>query len=205
MNLPTVIKYILGKRFRVKRFLDAWIVRTVVEPEPNPDSRVSLSHECDVLGLNRIKVDWQLSDLVQKTMLRTQQIIDEDLRKSGLGQMYIDPALAAGGWPNPIEWVWHHMGTTRMSDHPKHGVVNTDCRLHEVSNLYVAGSSVYPTGSRNAPTLTLVALALRLADHLKMRLCNQHQAKTTQNHWNSLDNNQSGHTRREQKNAQPIA
>jgi choline dehydrogenase-like flavoprotein len=67
-------------------------------------------------------------------------------------------------------WGHHHMGTTRMSDDPKTGVVNRDCRMHSVHNLYVAGSSVFPTGGYANPTLTIVALAIRLADHLRAQL-----------------------------------
>jgi choline dehydrogenase-like flavoprotein len=64
----------------------------------------------------------------------------------------------------------HHIGTTRMHADPKQGVVDPDCRIHGLANLYVAGSSVFPTSGYANPTLTIVALALRLADHLKVRL-----------------------------------
>ena len=60
----------------------------------------------------------------------------------------------------------HHMGTTRMHDDPRQGVVDANCRVHDLANLYVAGSSVFPTGGVANPTLTMVALAIRLADHL---------------------------------------
>ncbi len=72
-------------------------------------------------------------------------------------------------WPQPIWGGCHHMGTTRMSHDAHTGVVNADCRLHDVDNLYIAGSSVFPTGGYVPPTLTLIALALRLADHLNQR------------------------------------
>ena len=65
--------------------------------------------------------------------------------------------------------MWHHMGTTRMSDSPHDGVVDSDCKVHGMLNLYVAGSSVFPTCSNDMPTLTLMALAHRLADHLQSR------------------------------------
>jgi len=64
----------------------------------------------------------------------------------------------------------HHLGTTRMSDNPRDGVVDSNCRVHGMTNLYVAGSSVFPTGGHANPTLTLIALTLRLADHLKKTL-----------------------------------
>ena len=64
----------------------------------------------------------------------------------------------------------HHMGTTRMHDDPRQGVVDRNSKVHGVDNLYVAGSSVFPTSGAANPTLTLVALTLRLADHLKVQL-----------------------------------
>jgi choline dehydrogenase-like flavoprotein len=76
--------------------------------------------------------------------------------------------LPEGGYktinPHPH---YHHMGTTRMDEDPKRGVVDANCRLHELPNLFVAGSSVFPTVGNVNPTLTIIALAFRLADHLK--------------------------------------
>ena len=66
-----------------------------------------------------------------------------------------------------MDWGNHHLGTTRMSDDPKQGVVDADGQVHGVGNLYVAGSSVFPTYGASNPTLNLMALTLRLADHLK--------------------------------------
>ena len=70
-------------------------------------------------------------------------------------------------WLKAMDWGNHHLGTTRMSDDPKTGVVNADSQVHGVSNLFVAGSSVFPTYGSSNPTLNLIALTLRLADHLK--------------------------------------
>jgi choline dehydrogenase-like flavoprotein len=70
-------------------------------------------------------------------------------------------------WPTTLIGPCHHIGTTRMDENPKLGVVNKNCRVHGTSNLYIAGSSVFPTSGSVAPTLTIVALALRLADHIK--------------------------------------
>ena len=85
----------------------------------------------------------------------------------GLEDWLADPA---GGWGDDLQGGYHHMGTTRMADDPKEGVVDRDCRVHGIANLYIAGSSVFPTGGYANPTLTIVALALRMADHLKSRL-----------------------------------
>ena len=62
------------------------------------------------------------------------------------------------------------MGTTRMHRDPKRGVVDSDCRVHSLANLYVGGSSVYPTTGFANPLLTTLALTLRLAEHLTARL-----------------------------------
>jgi len=62
------------------------------------------------------------------------------------------------------------MGGTRMHGDPRQGVVDADARVHGIANLYVAGSSLFPTGGAANPTFTLVALALRLADHLNRRI-----------------------------------
>jgi choline dehydrogenase-like flavoprotein len=73
-------------------------------------------------------------------------------------------------WPPTLGGGWHHMGTTRMHADPKQGVVDATCRVHGVGNLSIAGASVYPTAGSANPTLTLVALSLRLSDHLRKSL-----------------------------------
>ena len=76
------------------------------------------------------------------------------------------PPVEGRKWPADLEGTWHHMGTTRMHDSPRLGVVDRNCRVHGMSNLYVAGSSVFPTSGANFPTITLAALAFRLSEHL---------------------------------------
>jgi choline dehydrogenase-like flavoprotein len=70
-------------------------------------------------------------------------------------------------WLDGLDWGKHHMGTTRMHVDPHNGVVDANSQVHGVSNLFVAGSSVFPTYGASNPTMNLVALTLRLADHLK--------------------------------------
>ena len=95
------------------------------------------------------------------------------IRSRKLGVLVDDPGVDEAGWPNSMEGGKHHMGTTRMHIDPKRGVVDPDGRVHAVANLYIAGSSVFPTCGYANPTFTIVALALRLADHLKTRLGSQ--------------------------------
>lgn len=141
----------------------------IVEPSPDPDSRVTLSPtERDRLGMPRVQVEWRLSQQVKRTVDRTLAIIADDLRMSKVAEIELDPPLEYGDWPPSFEYegTWHHMGTTRMHDAPEHGVVDRHAKVHGISNLYVAGSSLFPTAGANFPTITLTALALRLADHL---------------------------------------
>ena len=92
------------------------------------------------------------------------------MRLAGFTELELEPPYAAGPDSSSPTWTWHHMGTTRMHRDPDQGVVDPDCRVHDLSNLFIAGSSVFPTAGRNVPTLTLVALAIRLGDHLKVVL-----------------------------------
>ena len=135
------------------------------EQSPNPSSRVSLSAELDPLGFPRARLDWQLNDLDYESVRRTQEIIDEAVQQSGIGR--VEKKLGTERPPAAIRGQWHHIGTTRMHADPLQGVVDPDCRVHSLANLYVAGSSVFPTGGYANPTTTIVAMALRLADHLK--------------------------------------
>lgn len=137
------------------------------EPLPNPDSRVLLGPECDRLGKNRVRLDWRLSEMDLFTMKRVYQILAEELGRAGLGRLKVAFAESDTAWPSPPHGSFHHMGTTRMHTDPKQGVVDSNCRIHGLANLSVAGSSVFPTAGHANPTLTIVALAIRLADHIK--------------------------------------
>jgi choline dehydrogenase-like flavoprotein len=143
-------------------------VVTRTEQSPDPQNRVTLSHEKDSLGLNRTRLNFRLGEVDLETVRVAVKLIAEELGRLGLGRVRMDDWLSAEPLQPPESLIWscHHMGTTRMSDDPKHGVVDRNCQVHSVHNLYVAGSSVFPTGGYMNPTLTIVALALRLSDHL---------------------------------------
>ncbi len=142
-------------------------LRVMVESTPNPESRVTLGPQRDRLGMPRIRVDWRLNPDDSRSLLRTTEVLGEELARANAGRLVDAPPASADGWPMSASGGMHHMGTTRMHEDPRQGVVNPDGRLHELPNLYVAGSSVFPTGGVANPTLTIVALAIRLADHLK--------------------------------------
>jgi choline dehydrogenase-like flavoprotein len=143
---------------------------TRIDPTPNPDSRVSLGTDRDALGLPRIQLHWQLSPLDKHSVRRTLEIIGAELGRAGLGRLQINLDDDDTTWPKDTRGGWHHMGTTRMSDDPKRGVVDRNCQVHGISNLFIAGSSVFPTAGSGTPTMMLVSLALRLADHIKERM-----------------------------------
>jgi choline dehydrogenase-like flavoprotein len=142
------------------------------EQAPNPDSRVTLSAETDALGLPRVKLDWRLTGLDKRSIRTFYELLGRELGRTGTGRVQIREWLLDDDrtWPPFLSGGWHHMGTTRMHADPRQGVVDADCRVHGLGNLYVAGAAVFPTGGAANPTLTLVALTLRLSDHLKGKL-----------------------------------
>jgi choline dehydrogenase-like flavoprotein len=137
----------------------------MTEQAPNPNSRVTLAAERDALGQNRVQLDWQLSPMDIRSIIRAQEIVDEELYRAGLGRLQIE--MHDETPPHNLTGGWHHMGTTRMHIDPKKGVVDENCRVHNISNLFIAGPSVFPTSGYANPVLTAVALTVRLADHVK--------------------------------------
>lgn len=165
-DLGQVSSVVFDRFVRSRRRVGTRFLVNIVEPEPNPDSRVTILRERDALGVPKVQIDWQLGPNVTRTLARAHKILDAEFSEAGVGRLD-HPFTDADGVHQPSHWVWHHMGTTRMHDEPRRGVVDRDCRVHGVSNLFVAGSSVFPTCGNDMPTLTIVALALRLADRLK--------------------------------------
>jgi choline dehydrogenase-like flavoprotein len=140
----------------------------MTEHHPNPDSRVTLGAKSDALGMPRVRVEWVLSDADWKSFESSVAAFSQAMGEAGLGRV-IFPAdrsqfLRISGSSR------HHMGTTRMHRDPAKGVVDDASRVHGVANLYVAGSSVFPTSGIGNPTLTLLAMTYRLSDHLKREM-----------------------------------
>ena len=161
---------------RLGRVDVALLVRA--EQAPNPASRVTLSPERDALGMPRTRLDWRLGALDVRSVDVLVRTLGGELERLGLGR--VEPAAwlsdPGGGWrtdplisAHPIGG-YHHMGTTRMCEDPRHGVTDGNTRVHGMANLFVAGSSLFPTSGWANPTLTIVALALRTADHIASTL-----------------------------------
>jgi choline dehydrogenase-like flavoprotein len=148
--------------------LESVNLRTRIDPTPNPDSRVTLGEARDAFGMPRAQLDWRLSALDRHSVRRSLEIVGEEAGRAGIGRVRILlDADERSPWPEDLAGGWHHMGTTRMSVDPRLGVVDPHGRVHGIGNLYVAGSSVFPNAGSGTPTLTIVALALRLAEHLQ--------------------------------------
>ena len=136
------------------------------EQIPNPNSTVSLSDERDRLGMLRLKIDLQFVQADIDSVVRAHQHWDRHLRKNNCGYLkYLTDDPAASVWEQAGDG-FHQIGTTRMSADPSRGVVSTDSQVHGIDNLFVASSSVFVTSGQANSTLTIVAFALRLADHL---------------------------------------
>ena len=164
-NLDSVVD-ILKNLFIGKFRPSNWVaIRSHIEQVPNPNSRVTLSDQKNLLGQSRVKLDWQFSPQDLKTLNRFHQLLNDGLLKMGFPIQLFDQN--PDDWPHSLSVGKHHMGTTRMHDDPKQGVVNSDCQIHGYSNVFVAGSSVFPTSGQSNPTLTIIALAIRLADKIK--------------------------------------
>lgn len=151
---------------------DRVVMGCVVEQPIQPDSRLRLSDRTDRYGTPLPQIDWRVSEHEYQTVERFRQILMSEFERLGIDAPQ-PPKWVEGGfeaWRAQIVDAAHPMCSTRMSEDPKAGVVDAECKVHGVEGLYVAGSSVFPSPSHMNPTMMLVALALRLADHLCARL-----------------------------------
>jgi choline dehydrogenase-like flavoprotein len=147
-----------------RRFLE-FATHLQVELAPVPCNRVTLSERRDRLGRPLAAVQWRWDDLSRRSVHATARILAQSIGRAGLGRLEM-PDDDPPPLPNALG-INHHIGTTRMHADPRQGVVDADCRVHGVANLFVIGSSVFPTAGYANPTLTIVALAIRLADRIR--------------------------------------
>jgi choline dehydrogenase-like flavoprotein/nucleoside-diphosphate-sugar epimerase len=158
------------ERNGIPRKLEALDLDCMCEQRPDRASRVMLSERRDRFGLRLSRIDWRIHEDEPRTMRRMAELVAEQFIRMGLPPLVLAPWVRDGAdYPPTIKDVAHPTGTTRMSEDPTKGVVDAQGCVHGVEGLYVAGSSVFPTVSHCNPTQMIVALALRLADHLKAR------------------------------------
>ena len=147
-----------GSRYRVFEMLHQ------TEQSPNDDNRLTLTEERDQLDRSTMRLTWRWSDADQQRICRSRDLFAGAFHDRGLGEVVNTDW--DGGRPRLLGGTHHHLGATRMSADPSRGVVDPQCRVHDTENLYVASGSVFPSGGFVNPTLTVVALALRLGAHL---------------------------------------
>jgi len=173
LNLPDIVAYalhadpahIFDQHYwsRPENNADRYVTfepQFYVEQAPEPENRIKLSSERDRLGMAKSEIHWRWGSFDQRSVERTREIFDAELRRLGLGKMEVL------GSRRFVPSAHHPAGTTRMHVDPRRGVVDENCRVHEIENLFIAGASVYPTCGYANPMLTIVAMSLRLADHL---------------------------------------
>ncbi len=160
----------LAQALKSESLISGLVLESKPEQAPNRASRVTLQHHRDPFGLPRARVDWRLLPIDRQTTVSAEAIIDAELRRLGLGRLAPLAVHERDRWPAGFAGGWHQIGTTRAHADPRRGVVDGNCQVYGVGNLFVAGASVFPTGGSVSPMPTLLALALRLADHVKQIL-----------------------------------
>jgi len=143
----------------------AFAVRNFMEMAPDPSNRVALGARRDALGTPLPAVHHEVGDLDRRSAAALHRALGHDLARGGWATMESDLREGTDPWPLRQD-ASHHLGTTRMGDDPATSVVDRHGRVHGAPNVYVAGGSVFPTSGNANPTFTIVALAIRLAEHL---------------------------------------
>jgi choline dehydrogenase-like flavoprotein len=137
------------------------------EQAPNRSSRLALSAEKDALGVPRLQIEWRVADIDIETVRQSYRLLATELIRTGTGGLAFDEDRIEDEIRHAGAFGGHHIGAARMAANPANGVVDANCRVHGVANLFVASAAVMPTSGQANPTLTVLALAFRLADHLR--------------------------------------
>lgn len=174
--------HMLRDRFLADRKFPSIIVRSTsgiysldfhAEQYPSRESRVTLVNDRDVLGIPKLRVDWRYvpEDIV--TVRESIRMLAADFARSDVATFDYDPQSIELEMARYGAYGGHHLGTARMGDDPRTSVADANCRIHGMQNLYVAGGAVFPTSSQANPTLSIVALAARLAAHLQAQVAGE--------------------------------
>lgn len=170
-DLDMVAEAVYRKKFG-KRLFDsaedfaAFEVAAMIEQTPHPDNRIELGEQRDDYGLKRPRIHWTVKADDKERFWRGMDVFANEIGRLELGRVRLLKERSSRVWGSQLSVGHHHMGTTRMADSPNKGVVDRNLKVHGVNNLYVGGSSVFCTGGHVPPTLTIVALAIRLSKHL---------------------------------------
>jgi choline dehydrogenase-like flavoprotein len=156
-----------ARRFKDFTCAGDGVISSLIEQAPDRNNRVTLRDEVDDFGLRRAHVHWVLSDADRRTVRALGLELAKELVALDAARVQLSAFITDTSKDIPVLSHAHQMGTTRMAADPRLGVVDANCQVHGVGNLYMAGSSVFPTGGGINPTLTIVMLSLRLAKHLR--------------------------------------
>lgn len=167
-----VLEGIARKSFKTSLFqrgseIGGYEIPMMMEQTPDKHNRVQLSNTKDQLGIPKIDVLYRITESDKSRLWKSLDITSRELTRLGIGRIKTLEERGIRLWNSQLGFSAHHMGTTRMSSTPDKGVVDQDLKVFGVENLYIGGSSVFPTGGSIPPTLTIVALSIRLAEHLK--------------------------------------
>src|SRR5258706_4272252 len=146
--------------------LKSYELFTRIEQAPNPDSRITLDTEKDSLGMPRAMLHWVLTQLEKHSIRKIYELIGQQIGRTGIGRVKMMEYLRDDKdetWPEFTGGGWHHMGTTRMGEDPKSRVVDSDCKVHGIANLHIAGSSFYVNAAASNTNLTFNVLSIRLS------------------------------------------
>ena len=165
-------KYFTTKLFESLDQFGGYVIDAMTEQTPNPDSRVTLQSSRDAFGVPLARLDYRLQRRDRENLARCFRILAAEIGRTGLGRLSALTEVDDTGllYDDMLSFGQHHMGTTRAHVSPRQGVVDGDLRIHGVANAYAAGSSVFATGGCVPPTLTIVALSIRLSRHLARRM-----------------------------------
>jgi choline dehydrogenase-like flavoprotein len=178
-DFVTNVMILRNPNFVVREYMDrglphkltGLVIDAITEQRPDPESRITLSNKIDALGVRQARVDWRIDGDARRSLARLGHLLAAEFERAGLPTPQLEEWVACHRLQEgAIIDMGHTAGTTRMSDNPKFGVVDANCKVHGVAGLYVAGASVFPTSGHANPTLMIVALAIRLADKIKVDL-----------------------------------
>lgn len=161
------IKIITLDFLRQKNLIRLW---TVVEQDQTPKSYIKIFDEKDRLGLNKININWQMTNNLKKTLKFTLHKLQNYFSQKKYGQVIFDRNLYLSSKLQGLHGGAHHFGTTRMSTNKNFRFVDKNLKILDINNTYVLSTSVFPTNGSANSTITLAALAIRLADYINSKI-----------------------------------
>jgi choline dehydrogenase-like flavoprotein len=143
---------------------EQFTINIMTEQEPSRESRITLGRERDRYGVPRARITWNPTHKTWQTIVGFSRIIRDEFDAAGLGKVVFFPSVveSCAFWNVYPHDMYHHIGATRMAESPEHGVVDPECKVFGMENLYIVSSSVFPTSGHSNCTLTIMALAFRL-------------------------------------------